>query len=421
MDTFECKIESKINQLTMNDWSHLKVCGLIIYWLAINTLTLNVGAEAEQCRSEGYVYGENEIVDQLMVCSLSKSYDLDLTPQGEYIKNTPKSLVEQGFSNKTSILYAKLSGLWTSRRADFVETGWKCQKGQTSITSVIEISGLSLEIVERVDVPIHRNQHKIAVHKPCKTFDLPLWMCRQSKPIYRTTKTWVNRAYFNLTLTQKSGSSKPTIEKLSLLFTCPETFRQKITHSPSASYILAKHMLTSNEATAHNGDLSHHKKRQTTPEEPVQLSHPVSHHSTQDGRGPATPPYHNSVNLIINQVSEGLHSSLRDCIHINDVDLSQLIDHQSFGRKEYSVFGEGNESNELASNQCSDKSWLKNRIEIAKQAAALGLQEDKAVADGSHAKRSQTMLKYPTDPNQLLNPYSFYHDGSIDELADDSG
>lgn len=406
----------------MDNWSHIKVCGLVIGWLAISTLALTAGTEVEQCKSGGYVYGENEIIDQLMVCSLLKSYDLDLTPQGEYIKNTPKSLVEQGFSNKTSILYAKLSGLWTSRRADFVETGWKCQGEQTSITTVIEISGLSLEIVERVEVPIHRNQHKIAIHKPCKTFDLPLWMCRQSKPIYRTTKTWVNRAYFNLTLTQKPGSNKPTIEKLSLLFTCPETFRQKITHSPSASYILAKHMLTTNEATIHNGDLSHHKKRQTTPEDTtVQLSNPVSHHSTQDGRGPATPPYHNSVNLIINQVSEVLHSSLSDCIHINDVDLSLLIDNQSFGRKEYSLSGEDSEANKLSSNQCSNKFWLKNRIEIAKQAVALGLHEDKAVVDGSHAKRSQTMLKYPTDPNQLLNPYGFYHDGSIDELPEDSG
>lgn len=411
----------------MSSLFHVKMFCSKIYVLMI-AATFIAMAEAEKCGSESYVYGENEIIDQLMVCSLSKSYDLDLTPQGEYIKNTPKPLVEQGFSNKTSILYAKLNGLWTSRRADFIDTAWKCLKEQTSISTVIELSGLSLEIVERVDVPIHRNQHKLAIHKPCKTFDLPLWMCRQSKPIYRTTKTWVNKAYFNLTLTQRAGSNKPFIEKLSLLFSCPETFRQKITHSPSASYILTKHMHTTNDQQNHPSQSTDErqqkkviKKRHTGPAEPVELAHPGSHHSTQDGRSPALPPYHNSVNLIINQVSEMLHSSLCDCIHINDVDLSLLIDNQSFTSRNASTMKNNPESNEQEANQCSNKFWLKNRIEIASQANALGLQDEKIYVDEAHTKRSQMMLKYPTDPNQLLNPYSYYHDSSIEsELPEDT-
>lgn len=415
----------------MNNQSGIKTCSLIIYLFVIGA-TVSVEADVGYADS---VYGENEIVDQLMVCSLSKSLDLDLTPRGEFIKNTAKSLVEQGFSNKTSILYARLTGLWTARRADLVESSWIFQKEQTSVSSVIELSGISLEIVEKVDVPIHRSQHKLALHKPCKTFDLPLWMCRQSKPVYRTTKTWVNKAYFNLILTQKVGSHKPMIERFSSLFTCPETFRQKITHSPSASHILAKYLLINNEVPVNHsnspGDDSPDKskiinKRQTKPEDnriPIEIGHPVSHHSTQDGRSPATPPYHNYVNLIINQVSEALISSLNDCIQTNDVDLSLYADNQSFTKKKYNIPTDipiEQKKSELPTNQCSNKFWLKNRLEIANQAIPSGIPENQLIVDGSHTKRSQSLLKYPSDPNQLLNPFGYYHDSSVYELPEDT-
>lgn len=412
---------------------------VIIHFLSISTF-------ADQCKPDSYVYGENEVVDQLMVCSLGKSFDLDLTPHGDYVKSTARALVDQGLSNKTTILYAKLSGLWSARRAGFVETGWKCEHNRTKLTSIIELTGLSLEVVERVDIPLHRNQHKLAIHRPCKTSDLPLWMCRQSKPMYRTTKTWVNRAFFNLTLVQNQHTKKPFIEQLSLMFTCPETFKQKITYSPSAMYILSKYMQQhSFEASAHQSagkSLQQAKvKRSPLNDSPAGISsitHPVSYATTQDGKGPTSPPYHNSVNLIMSQISQMLRSSLTDCIQIIDMDLALMNDYSSFSQykfkdiptKAYEAETKQADLDEGLINECSNEQWLRQRIELANYMSALELQEEQqfqqlerqqyhpsGVGQG-HFKRSQTMLKYPEDPNQLLNPHGHYHDRS-DRMIED--
>lgn len=399
-----------------------------IFFLLIGVLTLAaVTIEATQCKESGFVYGENELVDQLMVCSMSKSFDLDLTPQGEYVKNTLRVLVDQGLSNKTSVIYAKLSGLWSAKRAEFIESGWRCGINKTVVTSVVELSGLSLEVVEKVDIPLHRNQHKIAHHKPCKTFDLPLWMCRQSKPIFRTTKTWVNRAYFNLTLTQEEGQRKPVITKLDLMFTCPETFKQKITYSPSAVYILSKFL--------HNPDQVHESpvkvsilknKREVnsasvppndSPSSGSPITHPASYAVTQDGKKPATPPYYTSVNLIVSQTQEKLRAALEDCIQLLDSDLSLVLDYNSFDQYKYKSMPIDERDDVGVENagfrsECSNKHWLRNRVDWSLQSHVLEESADQdhhKADDSSHSKRSQFMLNYPVDPSQLLNPYAYYY------------
>lgn len=392
---------------------------------------------ANQCGSNDYVYGENEVIDQLLTCSMGRLYDLDLEPHGEYQKRTAKTFVEQGLSNKTSIIFARLNGLWTAKRASFVESGWKCNNETTTVSSIIELNGLSLEVVEKVDIPIHRSQHKLAIHKPCKTFDLPLWMCRQSKPVYRTTKTWVNRAYFNITLSQQVGSKKPAIERLSTIFTCPETYKQKITYSPSAIYLLSKYVFSSSETSQDHTTKAPIQKRSTnersyTSNIPTYqrdknlITHPVSYATTQDGKSPASPPYHDSVNLITSKATELLRSSLSECINIVDSDLSLMADYSSFNQYKFgkidghstNVGDDGIEIIDLqknVNNECSNKAWLKNRINLANQADIL----DSLNEQGNHAKRSQFPLRYPVDPNQLLNPYGYYHD-NMDQMIEDS-
>lgn len=411
-----------------NSMSPIKsIVAVILLSLFICSLPTIVGAE--KCKPNEFTYGANEIVDQLMICSLTKSHDLDLTPQGEYVKITPKSLVEQGFSNKTTVMYAKLSGLWTTKRAGFVETGWKCDPNTTTVSSLIETSGLSLEIVEKVEVPLHRNQHKISSHKPCKTFNLPTWVCRQSKPIYRTTRTWINRAYFNLTLSQGVGTTKPSIDGLVLLFTCPETFRQKITYSPSAMYILSKYMqFGSHDDTQNISGKPAASKARNMPDMnrliSKKITHPTLHSVSQDGKNPATPPYHNSVNVIINQVTQALRTSISECIQLVESDLSLMTDYESFSQYKYKPV-ELNASPKDdqptmqpgESNSCSNKAWIRQRLNLANEASSLNLRSE-THADG-YWKRSPALLSYPSDPNQLLNPFGYYHDNA-DLMIDSS-
>lgn len=391
---------------------------------------------AHQCGSSDYVYGQNEIVDQLLICSMGKSFDLDLKPHGEYYKKTAKTLIDQGLSNRTSIIHARLNGLWTAKRASYVESGWKCSDNATTLSSIIELNGLSLEVVEKVDIPIHRSQHKLALHKPCKTFDLPLMMCRQTKPIYRTTKTWVNRAYFNVTLNQQVDTKKPAIVKLSMIFTCPETFKQKITYSPSAMYIISKlaHIESPQDHTTKAGIRKRtvDKENKITSDKPsitrdgITLTHPVSYAKIQDGKSPASPPYHDSVNLIIKQVSDVLRSSLNDCINLLDSDLSLMADYSSFDQYKYKKIADDNDVGKENSgtqnrieNECSSKVWLKNRIELANQADANdNLSQDQG-NNANPSKRSQFLLRYPNDPNELLNPYGYYHN-NMDQMVDDN-
>lgn len=402
----------------------------------------NILIEAIDCNNNQFVYGSNEIIDQLMVCSLSKSYDLDLTPKGEYIKSTSKALVDQGLSNKTTILHAKLNGLWSGKRTKFIDSAWKCETNETILSSIIEFNGLSLEVIEKVEIPLHKNQHKLSIHKPCKTFDLPVWMCRTTKPIYRTTKTWVNSVYLNLTLTQsKKGSfdnNKPIIEKVSTLFTCPETFKQKITHSPSAMYILAKyiHQLTptdQHQTTNNNSKSNQTRKRNlrhVSKFNDLNIATKLSADiTTQDGKGPTLPPYHNSVNLIMNHLIDSITKSINECIEKLDIDLNLMNDYSSFKTNKLNEYYDNEQTSgevNLSNLKCSNKYYISQKIDLANQASSPltdnnnnSTQQHAQAQDSSHLKRSQYMIKYPEDPNQLLNPYGYYHDNA-DRMIDDN-
>lgn len=371
---------------------------------------------SEGC-SEDLVYGENDIIDQLLICSVGKSFDLDLTPRGEQRKGTSKALIEQGLSNKTAVVFAKLSGLWSTKRTSFIDTAWRCESNKTLVNAIVELSGLNLEMVEKFDVPLHRNQQKLSQHKPCKTFDLPLWLCRQSKPIYRTTRTWVNRAFFNLTLVQASGELKPSLESLSFMFTCPDTFRQKITHSPSAMYIISKIIHSSQEPQSH-----HVKRDLSSSENRVPLPHPVSFSTNQDGKGPASPPYHNFVNLINNQLTETLSSAIDSCIGSTDCDLSLMRDFHSFRASRNNIKTPVHSDKPKTGNECSSKQWLVNRLQLHEESSLSpnDIPSDQPMQNG-HFKRSQFKLSYPKDPNQLLDPFSHYHDDVSDRVVLEDG
>lgn len=410
-------------------FSNFSTCCLLVLIGCLSATTI----KADQCQAQKYVYGENSIFDELLVCSLSRNFDLDLTPQGDHVKSTAKTLIEQGLSDKTTIVHAKLSGFWTARRPGFVETGWRCEPNKINVNSLVEMSNLVLEVIERIDVPHHRNQQKLAHHRPCKTLDVPLWLCRQSNPIYRTVTTWVNKAYFNVTLGQQATGTKPTIERLSMMFTCPETFKQKITHSPSAAYLLEKHIpsLSSPPSGSKVVILNNkkHSKRSVGPGQvDDSLAHPTHSH-IQTGRSPASPPYHNSVNLITTKVTEVLRKSIGDCIDLIDSDLTLMKDHSSFKTDKYLNLHEDvdlENNHQGTSSECSNKLWLKNRIELSSQAEALastasspmGNNQQAAGASGGLTKRDQQQLSsaYPNDPNQLLDPYTSYHQQEADKM-----
>lgn len=434
-------------------------------------------ARAHQCGPSEFLYGGNEIVDELLTCFLSRSSDLDLTPHEDRVKPTARALVEQGFSNRTTSIHTQLSGLWTAKRPEFIESGWKCSdSGQITSTAIVEISSLSLEVIEKLDIQLHRNQHKLALHKPCKTFDIPVWMCRQSKPIYRTTTTWVNRAYFNLTLVQEPHSSRPTIEKLAPIFTCPETFKQKITHSPSASYVIARHLqqLTSQpskpayHSAAEPGQGPHptntinkptnsRRRRQSLgagssakleadgrrgqDEQLPEISHPSSFTTLQSGKKPAAPPYHNSVRMIMGLVGDVLSSSLNDCIQLVDSDLSLMADRKSFARSKYSIeHDEGDDSHQAdkgqmanAANECSNRAWIRSRIELASGASS-SQTRDRSTANEeqpredstSPMKRNQFVKLDQSEPgdwsgDQLLDPHADYRQppDALGQMIDD--
>lgn len=388
--------------------------------MAALVCTLVTSLSALECKENEYVYGENDVVDALLLCSLTKSFDLDLTPYGDHIKSTTAALVEQGLSNKTSVLHARLTGLWTAKRPSFVQTGWRCNKnGTTTSTATIEVSGLSLEVIEKLDIPLHRNQHKLALHKPCKTFDLPLWMCRQTKPIYRTISTWVSKAYFNATLVQRPTESRPIVSQLSLIFTCPETFKQKITHSPSATYVLSKHLQHAPTAPAHvspepptaNRVKQQHNKRQVDLDS-SSTSNEIGSTTTQSGNMPASAPYHKTIVLLENRATEFLRLNLNECIQSIDSDLHLIRVYNSFSSEKYlndaSKSTSSSEGRLGLANECSSKLWIKSRLELANEANELKGQQKQQVAL-IHSKRSRKPLNYPDDPSQLLNPFGFYH------------
>lgn len=378
---------------------------------------------AKKCNQDEFLYGEGEIVDEILTCSLSKLFDLDLTHSGDHSKSTSKTLVEQGLSNRTSILHARLSGIWTARRPSSMEAGWRCEKGKVTATAIIELSGLSLEVVEKMEAPMSRHQDKLYIHKPCKTFDLPTWMCRQTKPIYRTVSTWVNKAYYNLTLTQEDGEDKARIASLSSMFTCPETFSQRITHSPSSTYLLSKNSHKIHHQQHRAPVNKRHSRVNHFDATSVPYNHPNSFTTTQSSNMPVSPMYHNSVKVITSEATRVLHSAIDDCIKTLDINLNLVSDYISFRNHKYNldIDSEG-QSDEFSvpsgiTNECSNKRWIKNRIELANQVNYLDSETSTRSADGP-AKRDQIGLSPPEGPNELLNPYGFYHDQSADQMID---
>lgn len=410
---------------------------LIVWLLAICSQIETI--LTKECSQREFVYGENDIVDELLTCSLSKSFDLDLTPYSDHSKSTSKTLVEQGLSNRTSILHARLSGIWTAKRPSFVQTGWRCDGNKTTSTSIIELSSLSLEVIEKMEAPMARNQHKLAAHKPCKTFDLPTYMCRQTKPIYRTVSTWVNRAYYNITLVQNSGEARPAIARLSTMFTCPETFKQRITYSPSSTYLLMRPSLSSTANHHHYGQTRKQTKREfqvkkLTPGGKTQSVNDIpsfgpagSFTTSQSSNMPASPLYHNSVKVIINEVTQVLRTALEDCIDSLEANLSLVNDYRSFKEQKYDLGVDPNQEDEAfrenvhsgITNECSNKLWIKSRIELANQVNSLEEEEAPAAkVKPSPAKRNQIGVGQHDEPGELLNPYGFYHDPSAELMID---
>lgn len=406
---------------------------------------------ALQCGPRDFVYGANELADQLIGCAMGRTGDIILTPQADHTKKTSASLIEQGLSSKTSTIYAKLGGLWTGRRASNVETGWLCERENSSsdaltnvlMSTVIELSGVSLEVIEKLDTPLHGpNHYKLAAHKPCKTFELPLALCRQSKPIYRTTRTWINRAYYNLTLTQGQQEARAQIERLSAMFTCPESYKQKITYSPSSMYLLTR-FASANKFGSEDG-VGKSKRAvddamEADDDDESLLTHPANFAQMQDGNGPASPPYHKSVELITRQVHKALLTSLTECLALIDSDLTIAASRRTFGPHKFAVSTHADSSKTIAntssssstmaaqdeSSQCANSASLEARIERAANASA-SLHNDASDTDktgpqnSSPAKRSgprqPAALGGVEDPNQLLHPHSHYH-GSVSAPA----
>lgn len=397
--------------------------------LIIFVLFLLIGrAASELCIGYRQVYGENGFIDRLISCASSKSSDIDLTSNGEQFKLTAKSLVEQGFADRTSITYVRLSGLWTARRPRFVNTGWTCEPNKTLATSIIELSGLALSMIERLDIPANHSETSTASsHRPCETFNLPLSFCRQSRPIYRVVKTWADKAYFNLTLSQAHQfAKKPNIDMIAPIFTCPEAFRQRISFSPSAIYILpsANHHL--------NGNSREKRQQQDTmttgSDAPLinPVTHPISFASTHGDKGLIMSSYPSLTKSIMNKAVQVMRSSLEECIDMTDSDLSPMSDHTSYRSDKYLL--EATEHLEtIPSSACSDKSRLAKMIDVANQALETktpGVDKRDSTQHTSHARRSQTLLEYPKDMDQLLDPFSYYYftdsDIETDQMIDDN-
>jgi hypothetical protein len=417
-----------------------RVVSILAVALLLSFLQNNSVVLTKECVRDHLVYGESGMVDELLTCCLSKSFDLDLTPHGDHVKSTSKTLVGQGLSNRTSILHARLSGVWTAKRPGFIETGWLCDENMTTNTAIIELSNLSLEVVEKIDVPISRNQHKFAMHRPCKTFDLPTWMCRQTKPIYRTINTWVNRAYYNLTLTQNLAAEKPSISKLASMFTCPEAFKQRITHSPSSTYLLTRH--SSHIASTVSSNQQNHSKKPTKREfrvknlapknrhnidEVPELGHPNSFTTTQSSNMPASPLYHNSVNVITTEVAQALRSSIDACIDSQDINLNLVRDYRSFRMEKYNLEDAnrsaesdafGDDAQTGITNECSNKLWIKSRLELTNQLDHLEEEATTKLGESPSKRNRISSGSQPDGLGELLDPYGVYHDPIGDRMID---
>lgn len=374
--------------------------------------TIIISACAHKCQINSFVYGRNEVFDQLMLCSLAKTSDLDLIPRNGQTKSTSSVLIEHGFANKTSVVSAKLNGLWSLRRAQFVDTAWKCQPNQTVMSAIVELNGVALDVIERIDIPQQRRLPNTAQPTPCKTMSLSSQLCRPNKSIYKTTRTWVNQAYFNVTLIQGTNSFKPMLDEPWLMFTCPESFKQKIVHSPSSSYIISRQARNSNNRRRSTS------KAFINDQDDISISHPLSFSSTQDGKGPVVPPYHNSVSLIESLLKDSLRKSIGECIDLIDSDLSLVTQDVAFSIHRFQNSSKV-PSGDLT-NRCSDKEWLRQRAESA---IATDLRKE---SEGSKARRSQntfkrskTSFEIPADQDRLLNPYGHYHDEYIDIVLTD--
>lgn len=407
-------------------------------------ITMMGFAHADKCSSGQVVYGQNEIIDQLIICSLAKGNDLDLTPSGGNVKQTARTFTELGFGNKTEIVSSKLSGLWTAKRAEFAETNWRCNSDGTIVASaIIEINGLALDLIEKVDISLSRRAQlhtKVSNYKPCKMFNLPPSLCRQTKTIYRNTRTWVNKAYFNLTLTQKHNEKtiKPVIQDLWLMFTCPENFRHKITYSPSASYILSHFSLNyieqQDSSSARSMNMLPPSKKRTLQLEQnidthVPIPSPIAQVSVHDGKGLIAPPYLASVDLILRTTGDALRKTISQCINKVDSDLNQVADHSSFSNIKYPAMFSSNGNREYGTQlvgaprptskltaRCSNKQWLEQRAEIALKSVS-ELNEDSnsfPSQSNGNVKRNQIhQILQKASQDELLDPYGYYHDENM--------
>lgn len=385
-------------------------------------------ADSESCQNGNFVYGRSEIIDQIIICSLAKANDLDLTPQRGHAKLTSRAFVELGFSNKTDIVSAKLSGLWTAKRADYAQTTWHCDPKTITMSTIIEINGLALDVIERVDISLSRKGTKGPTYKPCKSFNLPTSLCRQTKTIYKNTRTWVNQAFFNITLVQDHNlSTKPEIKDLWLMFTCPETFRHKITYSPSASYVLTKHSQQIVDQLNPTSARSSQTKKRTLEHERnlenhVPIPHPILQGSTHDGRGPVAAPYQKSVNTILSRTIDSISKTIGECVLRVDSDLSMLADHVSFTNEKYpddkSTHRERRELNRSTLGHCSSKSWLMQRSELAINGHSTQLMSSASTSIkrtlGNHNRSDQN------ESYELLDPYGYYHDEKMTMIVNDN-
>lgn len=360
----------------------------------------------ESCSSDKPVYGENGLIDRLLACTISKSSDIDLTTNGHKIKSTARSLVEQGLAEKTTISHASLSGFWTSRRPSFVNSEWICHQNKTTVSSLIEVSGLAMNLIEKMDIPL--SQHN-STHKPCATFNLPATLCQQSRPIYRVVKTWVDRAYFNVTLSQSVNPvEKPVIQRLIPIFTCPETFLQRMSYSPSAVYIFPR-QVNSNSEPSNVDERDNSSSNELDPETSFTnpIVHPLSFVTTQSEKSASLPTTIGSIKSILNKSTAMLRSSLVECIESLDSDLQPLVDHTSFEYNKYNLNDIDNyDRNDTSDNACSNKVQLSSRIDIANQAIKSETISGTASTMAGYTRRSHIALDH-RDSDLVIDQVSF--------------
>jgi hypothetical protein len=140
---------------------------------------------------------------------------------------------------------------------------------------------------------------------------------------------------------------------------------------------------------------------------------------------PASPLYHNSVKRITSELTQVLKAAIENCIGSLEANLNLVSDYKSFKEQKYSLNVESGEEDEAfredvhsgITNECSNKLWIKSRVELANQLNSL-VDEPTDRLKGNPTKRNQIGLSQPDEPDELLNPYANYHDTSADRMID---